>query len=82
MHIYPTDGVLEWLNWEYSVFPWWRNLLPLNTYRISYPATREQVARSIALCQRWCDRENAKEERGRALEIETAELAEGLRRGQ
>ncbi len=55
VHVSPGKGLLGVENWA-----WWR-------WRRMYPRTERQLRRAVAACQRWCDRENDREARGRAL---------------
>ncbi len=40
-----------------------------------YPKNEKQLAKALADCQRYCDRENAKDDRGRALAAKAKERA-------
>lgn len=54
VHVSPGKGLLGMENWTYR----WRRM---------YPRTERQLERAVAACQRFCDKQNAKEARGRAL---------------
>lgn len=59
VHVEPSNG-----NW------FWRGGIFIRPRRHMYPKNAKQLARAVASCQAWCDRENAKDAAGRGLRAE------------
>jgi hypothetical protein len=65
IHVTPSRGLMSTGNWALSTNPkrstslW--SVLTGAYLRREYPKTDKQLAKSIALCQEWCDRTNAYE---------------------
>lgn len=71
VHVSPLKSFSEMNNWQMFAGRWrisylWRSF-GICSWRRVYPRTEKQLAKAIRDCQRFCDRENAKEARGREL---------------
>lgn len=69
LHVYPGRGLLGMSNWKMAIpFRRRRPIWLRSNYRLMYPRTERQLARSLRWCQAACDELNRQDERGHELQ--------------